>query len=90
MFDVTDKARARLEEKLNGLTAETDVALRLAIETGELELFCDRPQASDACFTSSGRVVLIVDEDLADELSGKRFHWDEGKGEFLLVSDSRP
>ena len=87
MFDVTEEAKIRLSEMLVEQEAPTDVALRLSIEGGTLELFSDRGQESDLCFSFEHRTVLLVDEELADELSDKVLDWIGSKGSFVLVED---
>lgn len=72
MLDVTPTACEAIHDMLEKGNAPEDVALRLSTQQGgSLGLTPDREAPSDTSFEHSGRTVLVVDEQLANDLDGR-------------------
>jgi Fe-S cluster assembly iron-binding protein IscA len=69
MLTVTQDARSVLADILDQGNAPEDVALRLVAESGALHLKPDQERPEDTSFDVDGKTVLVVDEQLASDLS---------------------
>lgn len=69
MLTVTTAAAAHLAQMLGAAEAPDDVAVRFVVEGSSLALTLDRPGPGDATFDHSGRMVLLLDEDVSELLA---------------------
>ena len=79
MLEVTDAALAHLAKVLEKqeIPAHSDVTLRLIFDD-ELKLWRDAPQVGDEEYRWEGKIVLRVDERLAEVLQTNTLDVEEG------------
>ncbi|MDD5590325.1 MAG: hypothetical protein PHY18_00120 [Dehalococcoidales bacterium] len=66
MIEVTDKARALLEDVLARSVSDPELTLRMVAQgDGKLRLVPDRSRNSDQVVVKDGRVILLVGQELA-------------------------
>lgn len=68
MFNVSKAAVARVAEELDRLKASTDRVVRFFREKGAMHLRLSQINPDDQGFAHQGRVVLVVDRGLAEQL----------------------
>lgn len=68
MFNVSKAAVARVAEELDGLKASADRVVRFFRQEGAMHLRLSEINPDDQGFSHQGRVVLVVDRGLAEEL----------------------
>jgi hypothetical protein len=68
MFNVTKAAVARVAQELDHLKASTDRVVRFFRQKGAMHLRLSEMNAGDQSFAHQGRVVLVVDSGLAEQL----------------------
>lgn len=69
MLTVTTAARSRLLSKLQGQNADEDVAMRFTRRKTGWKLGLDRAKPNDKAITHEGRVLLVLDADVAKAMA---------------------
>jgi Fe-S cluster assembly iron-binding protein IscA len=79
MFNVTERARAKLRELLTTESDDQSVALRLGkTASGELGVFADRERPDDQVVEHEGAAVLLVGREVAENVEGTTIDYEEG------------
>ena len=68
MLQMTEKAGSLLAKLLNESDAPEDMSARLEADDEQLRLAMDHPQENDQAFEFEGRIVLLVDPEVAQAL----------------------
>ena len=71
MLCVTNAACDRLSQMLAEAGIPDEVAIRFVPEPDGLAMRADEPRPGDTTFEHHGRIILVLDEQLAQELSNK-------------------
>ena len=80
MFNVTERAKARLKELLEAESDSGSVGLRLGkTVSGALGVFPDRQRADDEVVEHEGAAVLLVGQEVADRMQNTTIDY-EGSG----------
>jgi len=79
MLTVTEGAAARLAEILAAENCPTDIAIRFVFDGRDLAMQADNQRPGDATFEHAGRVVLLLDEEVAQLLENQILDLDGGR-----------
>jgi len=87
MFNVTERARAKLKELLTIESADESVALRLGkTASGELGVFADRERPDDQVVEHEGTAVLLIGREIAENVEGTTIDFKEGDPARLVIT----
>jgi Fe-S cluster assembly iron-binding protein IscA len=79
MFNVTERARAKLKELLKSGSDDESVSLRLGKTTsGALGIFPDSERPDDEVVEHEGATVLLVGREIAENVEGTTIDYEEG------------
>ena len=88
MLNVSDAALGHLATMLDGVEgAPDDAAIRLVAQPQGLGMAVDTPNDDDHTITHDGRVILLVDDQVANMLDGRTMDLQETEqGTALAIS----
>ncbi len=69
MLTITEAAGTHLQSILDKANAPDDAALRFVPGQQGLEITMDKPRENDQQLEHEGRIILLLDQQLAEELS---------------------
>lgn len=79
MFNVTERAKARLKELLEAESDDRSVGLRLGkTASGALGVFPDRERPNDEVVEHEGTAVLLVGQEVADRMQNMTIDYEDG------------